>query len=69
MEALIVCNENEYELQGYLYKVFKFWYKCPNCEKKCRDPYCGQCGTKIEYPEKPKNFELFKLDGDWIFRQ
>lgn len=65
MRAYIVCEERSWFLQGYAYKAFHFRYKCPTCGKTPSGNFCANCGTKIEYPSKPKDFKLYESDAEW----
>ena len=65
MIANILCKEQRWTVQGYLYRGFSFVYTCPNCRSRCSGEYCSHCGTKIEYAPKPKNFELHDFQGEW----
>jgi hypothetical protein len=70
MEAAVVCKHGKYESQGYLFWSFGFYYHCPKCGYSCNGAkYCGECGTKIEYPHKPENFELYEFNGEWRYRK
>ena len=67
MEARIVCKQNKYNVQGYDFWGFGFHYQCPKCKAMCSTKFCGECGTKIEYPKKPENFELYEVGGEWLY--
>lgn len=68
MKAIVVCKQSKYNVQGYDFWSFGFYYKCPKCGKKVDETkYCGECGTKIEYPHKPENFELYDVGGEWHY--
>lgn len=69
MKAIVVCNEVKANIQGYEYWYFHFKYTCPKCRHEVSTQYCGDCGTKIEYPHKPDDFELYDMNGEWHYSE